>query len=160
MEVLMTMTTVESRTGFFSSRAANVLLATVLAAAAGIGGAALVTSGALKGVLGTPAAVTAPAMEIPHPAPPSHPVLPRMQLQAQYAGPLQDTVVQRLRDPVDGTVCYVFLPIAVHHTPANSETGYVDYGANSIGSISCYQAAPVMRAPVVRAPAPRAVPAP
>ena len=140
----MTMTTVESRAGFFSSRAMNVLLATVLAAAAGVGGAALVTSGALKGVLGTPAAVTAPAMEVP-PAPPPHPVLPRMQLQAQYAGPLQDTVVQRLRDPVDGTVCYVYLPIAVRHMPASRETGYIDYGANNIGSIACYQPATVMR---------------
>jgi hypothetical protein len=154
MEVLMTMTTIESRAGFFSSRAMNVLLATVLAAAAGVGGAALVTSGALKGVLGTPTAVTAPApaMEVP-PAPPPHPVLPRMQLQAQYAGPLQDTVVQRLRDPVDGTVCYAYLPIAVHHTAASRETGFVDYGANNIGSIACYQPAPAVRAPAPR-PAP------
>src|SRR4051812_32927655 len=27
--------------------------------------------------------------------------LPRMQLERQFAGPLQDTVVQRWRDPVD-----------------------------------------------------------
>jgi hypothetical protein len=31
--------------------------------------------------------------------------LPRMQLERQFAGPLQDTVVQRWRDPVDGTIC-------------------------------------------------------
>jgi len=32
--------------------------------------------------------------------------LPRMQLERQFAGPLQDTVIQRWRDPVDGTICY------------------------------------------------------
>src|SRR4051812_5680719 len=44
--------------------------------------------------------------------------LPRMQLERQFAGPLQDTVVQRWRDPLDGTVCYIYLPIFVAHTPA------------------------------------------
>src|SRR5579872_1407681 len=37
--------------------------------------------------------------------------LPHMELQRQFAGPLQDTIVQRWRDPVDGTVCYIYLPI-------------------------------------------------
>src|SRR5262249_18601894 len=41
--------------------------------------------------------------------------LPRMQLERQFAGPLQDTVIQRWRDPVDGTVCYVYLPITAPH---------------------------------------------
>jgi len=31
--------------------------------------------------------------------------LPRMQLERQFAGPLQDTVIQRWRDPADGTIC-------------------------------------------------------
>ena len=31
--------------------------------------------------------------------------LPRMQLERQFAAPLQDTVLQRWRDPVDGTIC-------------------------------------------------------
>jgi hypothetical protein len=62
--------------------------------------------------------------------------LPRMQLERQFAGPLQDTIVQRWRDPVDGMVCYIYLPItAAHSAPAPS--GYVQYGANTIGSISC-----------------------
>ena len=66
--------------------------------------------------------------------------LPRMQLERQFAGPLQDTVIQRWRDPVDGTVCYIYLPItAAHSGPTNS--GYVQYGANTIGSLSCIAAA-------------------
>lgn len=71
-----------------------------------------------------------------------HPALPRMQVIAQFGGPLQDTLIQRLRDPIDGTTCYVYLPIAVHHTPPDADTGYVEYGANTVGSISCF-AAPV-----------------
>jgi hypothetical protein len=67
--------------------------------------------------------------------------LPRMQLERQFAGPLQDTVIQRLRDPVDGTVCYVYLPISVLHTPTTA-TGFVQYGPNSIGSINCLPNAP------------------
>jgi hypothetical protein len=62
--------------------------------------------------------------------------LPRMQLERQFAGPLQDTIVQRWRDPVDGTVCYIYLPITAAHTPP-TPTGFVQYGANTIGSLSC-----------------------
>ena len=80
-----------------------------------------------------------------------------MAVQAQYGGPLQDTLIQRLRDPVDGTICYLYLPIAVHHKPPDKETGYVEYGANSVGSISCFARAQ----PTVRAvPQPRAIPTP
>ncbi len=61
-----------------------------------------------------------------------------MQPQALYAGPLADTAIQRWRDPIDGTVCYVYLPIAVQNAP--TPTGYLQYGANSIGSISCVPA--------------------
>ena len=71
---------------------------------------------------------------------PTHLQLPRMQVVAQYGGPLQDTLIQRLRDPIDGTTCYLYLPIAVHHTPPGAETGYVEYGANTVGSISCFAA--------------------
>jgi hypothetical protein len=63
------------------------------------------------------------------------PQFPRMELQAQFAGPLAGTVIQRWRDPVDGTICYIYLPMVVHHKAAPS--GYVEYGANGIGSISC-----------------------
>ena len=90
-----------------------------------------------------PAPAPAPAAILPVAAPPipTHPPLPRMQVIAQYGGPLQDSLIQRLRDPVDGTTCYLYLPIAVHHTPPGADTGYVEYGANTIGSISCFPVA-------------------
>jgi len=85
--------------------------------------------------------------------------LPRMQLERQFAGPLQDTVVQRWRDPVDGTVCYIYLPISAQHTPPGP-AGFMQYGANIIGSISCLAPAPSppasaqKRAPAARGAAP------
>jgi hypothetical protein len=82
-------------------------------------------------------APSAPAAAAPMPP---HPQLPRMQVLAQYGGPLQDTLIQRLRDPIDGVTCYLYLPIAVHHTPPGAETGYVEYGSNAVGSISCFPA--------------------
>jgi hypothetical protein len=74
--------------------------------------------------------------------------LPRMQLERQFAGPLQDTIIQRWRDPVDGMVCYIYLPITAQHSPPTG-SGYVQYGANTIGSISCV--AP-LRPPAAAAP--------
>jgi len=68
--------------------------------------------------------------------------LPRMQIEHQFAGPLQDTVIQRLRDPVDGTICYLYLPISAPHSPVTS-TGFVQYGPNAIGSINCMPGTPV-----------------
>jgi hypothetical protein len=62
--------------------------------------------------------------------------LPKMVLERQFAGPLQDTVIQRLRDPVDGTICYLYLPISAPHSPTTA-TGFVQYGPNTIGSINC-----------------------
>jgi hypothetical protein len=70
--------------------------------------------------------------------------LPRMQLERQFAGPLQDTVIQRWRDPVDGVICYLYLPITAPHSPPTA-SGYVQYGSNTIGSLSCI-AAPSARA--------------
>jgi hypothetical protein len=72
--------------------------------------------------------------------------LPKMQLERQFAGPLQDTVIQRLRDPVDGTICYVYLPISAPHSPTTS-TGFVQYGANIIGTINCLPNVPASPAP-------------
>ncbi len=63
--------------------------------------------------------------------------LPHMQLERQFAGPLQDTIVQRWRDPGDGTICYIYLPITAAHSPPTA-AGFVQYGANTIGSISCF----------------------
>jgi hypothetical protein len=67
--------------------------------------------------------------------------LPRMQLERQFGGPLQDTIIQRWRDPVDGTICYIYLPITAAHSPPTA-SGYVQYGSNTIGSMSCVAAAP------------------
>jgi hypothetical protein len=64
-----------------------------------------------------------------------------MQLERQFAGPLRDTIVQRWRDPVDGTVCYIYLPISAQHSPP-TPSGFVNYGSNSIGSISCAPGTP------------------
>jgi len=72
--------------------------------------------------------------------------LPKMILERQFSGPLQDTVIQRLRDPVDGTVCYLYLPISAPHSPTTAN-GFVQYGPNTIGSINCVPAAPAARKP-------------
>ena len=63
--------------------------------------------------------------------------MPHMQLERQFAGPLQDTIIQRWRDPADGTVCYIYLPVSAAHSPPTA-SGFVQYGANTIGSISCF----------------------
>lgn len=80
--------------------------------------------------------------------------LPRMQLERQFAGPLRDTVVQRWRDPADGTICYIYLPISAQHSPP-TPGGFVNYGSNTIGSISCLpgaRAAAPAGAPRAKAP--------
>jgi hypothetical protein len=87
------------------------------------------------------ACALAPAASAQQQLPPQQPQgawaqLPRMQLERQFAGPLQDTIIQRWRDPVDGTVCYIYLPITAQHSPPTG-SGYMQYGANTIGSISC-----------------------
>jgi hypothetical protein len=74
--------------------------------------------------------------------------LPRMRLERQFAGPLQDTIIQRWRDPVDGVVCYIYLPITAAHS-APTASGFVEYGANIIGSISCLPPQPEDKRPPV-----------
>jgi hypothetical protein len=88
--------------------------------------------------------------------------LPRLQLEATFAGPLRDTIIQRFRDPGDGMVCYVYLPISAPIAP--SQSGFMQYGPNSIGSISCVAggaSAPAAAAKQpARPPAPKNTPAP
>jgi hypothetical protein len=72
--------------------------------------------------------------------------LPKMILERQFSGPLQDTVIQRLRDPVDGTICYLYLPISAPHTPPTAN-GFVQYGPNVIGSINCLPNPPAAPVP-------------
>lgn len=62
--------------------------------------------------------------------------LPRMQLEATFGGPLRDTIIQRLHDPQRGILCYIYMPITAPHTPP-AQSGFVQYGPNDIGSISC-----------------------
>ena len=100
----------------------------------------------LRTVLTAAAAFTASAASAQN----EWPKLPRMQLERQFAGPLQDTVIQRWRDPIDGVVCYIYLPITAAHTPP-TPTGFVQYGANTIGSLSCLPPMPAAKAD--RAPA-------
>jgi hypothetical protein len=88
---------------------------------------------AISCLLSVPAAAQQPQQQQQMP---SWGQMPRMQLERQFAGPLQDTIIQRWRDPVDGTVCYIYLPITAQHSPPTG-SGYVQYGANTIGSISC-----------------------
>ncbi len=59
-----------------------------------------------------------------------------MQLEETYAGPLKDTVIQRWRDPANGTTCYIYLPIIVRHA-GTAPSALTFYDANAIGSISC-----------------------
>lgn len=89
----------------------------------------------------------------PAPAPQSQwAKLPRMQLERQFAGPLQDTIIQVWRDPAEGVLCYIYLPITVQHS-APVQSGYVQYGANTLGSISCFTA-PRKGQPAAKRPVP------
>jgi len=85
--------------------------------------------------LAVPAAAKKPASAA-NPADAAGTPIQRMQLEAQYEGPLKDTVIQRWRDPANSMICYVYLPIVVAHLKP-TPMGLVQYGANGIGSISC-----------------------
>src|SRR5262245_28940523 len=65
--------------------------------------------------------------------------LPRMQLERQFSGPLQDTLIQRWNGPAGGTIFYIYLTITAAHSPPTA-SGYVQYGPNTIGSMSCFAA--------------------
>jgi hypothetical protein len=70
--------------------------------------------------------------------------LPTMLLEKIYRGPLRDTIIQRWRDPIDGSVCYLYMPISAPLLPPTAD-GYVQYGANQIGSISCIHPTQVLQ---------------
>jgi hypothetical protein len=78
--------------------------------------------------------------------------MPHMQLEAEYAGPMKDTAIQRWRDPTGDIVCYLYIPFTAQHSPPTA-SGYVQYGANTIGSISCLQVHPPAVAAAPAAPA-------
>lgn len=75
-------------------------------------------------------------------APPRWDSFAPMVLERVFRGPLQDTLVQRWRDPNDGAVCFVYLPISA---AAAGQGSYLIYGPNTIGSISCYAPAQIIQ---------------
>ena len=92
-------------------------------------------------------APAAPAASAPAPASaPAEPTwesFPTMILEKIYRGPLKDTVIQRWRDPVDGSVCYLYLPISV--PLVSNPAGYAQYGAAGVGNISCVHTTEVIQ---------------
>lgn len=68
-----------------------------------------------------------------------------------FRGPLRDTLVQRLRDPVDGSTCFIYLPMSA---AVAAQGQFLVYGPNAIGSISCFGPAHVIQ--LQQAPAPSA----
>lgn len=70
------------------------------------------------------------------PAASQPPPVGRWTLEAQFEGPLKDTVVQRWRDPKTGVLCYIYLPVIVQHSNP-LQNGMVHYAGNDIGTISC-----------------------
>lgn len=66
-----------------------------------------------------------------------------MLLERIYRGPIKDTIIERLRDPIDGSVCYLYLPISVPQQPPAG--GYAQYGAASLGNISCVHTTEVLQ---------------
>lgn len=102
-----------------------------------------------------PPAGSVPAGSVPAPGhqsgavPPPAPAaewgsFPTMLLEKIYRGPLRDTVVQRWRDPIDGSVCFLYIPISTPLLPQPAE-GYMQYGPNQIGSISCIHPTQVLQ---------------
>jgi hypothetical protein len=83
--------------------------------------------------------------------------MPRMQLEAEYAGPLKDTTIQRWRDPGGNVVCYLYVPFTAQHSPP-AGNGYVQYGPNTIGTISCVPVLASAPPPAKSAPSARATP--
>ncbi len=72
-------------------------------------------------------------------APAAPPPVGHWKLEAQFEGPLKDTIVQRWRDPKANVACYIYLPIIVQHSEP-LQNGMVHYAGNDIGSISCVRA--------------------
>jgi len=122
--------------GIFTGRNVAIALAALIVAVAVLVWLGLMPG--IKPVAGGPAQQTMADNAAPNSlAPPQDAANPgRMKLEAQYAGPFQGTLIQRWRDPIDGRVCYLYIPVIAKHSPADAN-GLVDYGPNTIGSISC-----------------------
>lgn len=71
--------------------------------------------------------------------------LGNLVLDAQFAGPFKDTIIQRWIDVSASTICYLYIPVTVPALPdkpssANNDQQIRVYGPNGIGSISCIPA--------------------
>jgi len=67
-------------------------------------------------------------------------------LEAQFAGPHQDTIIQRWTDKVKNNTCYLYIPVMIPTLVSQDKNVQSDvlikkspkiYGSNDIGSISC-----------------------
>ncbi len=67
-------------------------------------------------------------------------------LEAQFAGPHQDTIIQRWTDKAKNTTCYLYIPVMIPTLVSQDKNVQSDvlikkppkiYGSNNIGSISC-----------------------
>ncbi len=93
----------------------------------------------------SPAAPSSPAAAAPPPGGSAEwSNFPTMLLEKVYRGPLRDTIVQRWRDPIDGSVCFLYIPISTPLLPQPAE-GFMQYGPNQIGSISCIHPTQVLQ---------------
>ena len=78
---------------------------------------------------------------------------PMMILEQVFRGPLRDTIIQRWRDPVNSSICYMYLPISAPLAAPQPGSNFVQYGSNIIGSISCVNPTQLVQL----APAPEAI---
>ena len=104
--------------------------------------------------LARPTAAEEPRPVAPAPVMPAAPAwesFPAMFVERVYRGPLKDTIIQRWRDPVDGSVCYVYTPISSPFLQQTAGNPYAQYGPNSVGSISCVHPAQIVQLPPANA---------
>ena len=67
---------------------------------------------------------------------PALPASSAMEVEQQFAGPVSNTAIYRWRDPTNGSVCYVYVPVDAQYASSRA-SGFVKRAANTIGSISC-----------------------
>ena len=79
--------------------------------------------------------------------------LPMMILEQVSRGPLPDTVIQRWRDPVNSSSCYMYVPVSAPLAAPQPGSNFFQYGPNIIGSISCVNPTQLVQL----APAPEAM---
>jgi hypothetical protein len=109
----------------------------------------------LAGSFALPVLLSAPAQAQQPPAQ-GWDNFPPMILEQVFRAPLRDTIIQRWRDPANSIICYLYVPISTPFSQAQPGIGFVQYGANTIGSISCVNPTQLVQL----APTPQPQPAP